>query len=117
MIRIDRRLFEHFDFVLLLLILLVCGMALFNLYSATYPPKAYGMSPYVKQVYYYLFGFACCLVILSVDYQVLHILNYPFYFIVILLLVLSYFIGDSAGGASAGSISASSSCSPRNRQS
>lgn len=99
MIRIDRRLFEHFDFVLLLLILLVCGMALFNLYSATYPPKAFGVSPYVKQVYYFIFGFACCLVILCIDYQVLHIVNYPFYIIVVMLLVLSYFIGDSAGGA------------------
>ncbi|SHO45088.1 rod shape-determining protein RodA [Desulfopila aestuarii] len=99
MIRIDRRLFEHFDFVLLLLILLVCGMALFNLYSATYPPKGFGMSPYLKQAYYLLFGFACCLVILSVDYQVLHILNYPIYVIVIILLALSYIIGSEAGGA------------------
>jgi len=99
MIRIDRRLFEHFDFVLLLLILLVCGMALFNLYSATYPPKMYGMSPYLKQAYYFLFGFTCCLIILSVDYHVLYVLNYPIYLTVILLLVLSYFVGDSAGGA------------------
>jgi len=99
MLRIDRRLFEHFDFVLLLIILLVCGMALFNLYSATYPPRPYGISPCIKQAYYFLFGFVCCLVILSVDYQVLHVLNYPIYVAVILLLLLSYFIGSEAGGA------------------
>jgi len=99
MIRIDRRLFEHFDFVLLLLILLICGMALFNLYSATYPAKMYGMSPYLKQAYYFLFGFICCLIILGVDYRALYVMNYPLYILVVLLLVLSYFVGDTAGGA------------------
>lgn len=99
MIRIDRRLFANFDFVLLLLILLVCAMALFNLYSASYPPKGAGIPPYLKQLYYFLFGFACCLVIISFDYQVLHTLNYPIYIITLLLLVLSYFIGSEAGGA------------------
>ncbi|MFV0437214.1 MAG: rod shape-determining protein RodA [Desulfopila sp.] len=99
MLRIDRRLFEHFDFVLLLIILLICGMALFNLYSATYSPRDFGLSPWIKQAYYFLFGFSCCLVILSVDYQVLHTLNYPIYLTVILLLGLSYFVGSEAGGA------------------
>lgn len=99
MIRIDRRLFANFDFVLLLLVLLVCGMALFNLYSASYPPKGFGMPPYLKQAYYLLFGFACCLVIISFDYQVLHLCNYPFYILVIILLVLADFIGSEAGGA------------------
>lgn len=99
MIRIDRRLFANFDYVLLLLILLVCGMALFNLYSASYPPKGFGTPPYLKQAYYFLFGFACCLVVISFDYQVLHLCNYPFYLLVTILLLLSYFIGSEAGGA------------------
>jgi rod shape determining protein RodA len=33
----------HFDWWLLILFLLVCGMALFNLYSASYPPKPSGL--------------------------------------------------------------------------
>lgn len=99
MFRIDRRHFENFDFVLLLLILLVCGMALFNLYSASSPPKGYGTAPYVKQAYYFLMGFSICLLILSFDYQILHMLNYPIYIGVISLLILSYIIGSEAGGA------------------
>lgn len=99
MIRIDRRLFANFDFVLLLLLLLVCGMALFNLYSASSPPRGAGMAPYMKQAYYFLFGFLCCIFIISFDYQILHTLNYPIYFLVIMLLVLSYFVGSKAGGA------------------
>ena len=99
MLRIDRRLFEHFDFILFLLILLVCGMALFNLYSASYPPKGLGTPPYLKQLYFFLMGFAICLFILSFDYHNLHVLNYPLYGGIILLLIASYFLGSSAGGA------------------
>ncbi len=99
MIRIDRRLFANFDFVLLLLILLVCTMALFNLYSASYPPKPYGIPPYLKQAYFFLIGFFFCLVIISFDYQNLHFLNYPFYISVVILLLLAYFVGSKAGGA------------------
>lgn len=99
MIRIDRRLFTHFDWVLLLLLLLVCGMALFNLYSASYPPKAWGTPPYLKQCYLFLMGFAGFLFLISFDYNELHIWNYPFYIAIIALLVIAYFLGESAGGA------------------
>ena len=99
MIRIDRRLITHFDWVLLLLLLLVCGMALLNLYSASYPPKAWGTPPYLKQSYFFLMGFAAILFVISFDYNELHFWNYPFYFLILFLLVLAYFLGQSAGGA------------------
>ncbi len=99
MMRIDRRLIANFDFVLLLLILLVCAMALFNLYSASYPPKPYGSPPYFKQAVFFLIGFSFCLVILCFDYQDLHILNYPFYITITALLLFAYFAGSQAGGA------------------
>lgn len=99
MIRIDRRLFTHFDWILLLLLLLICGMALFNLYSASYPPKPWGTPPYLKQCYLFLMGFAGFLFLLSFDYQELHSWNYPFYLFILFLLVLAFFLGQSAGGA------------------
>ena len=99
MFRVDRRLFTHFDWVLLLFLLLICGMALFNLYSASYPPKAWGMPPYLKQFYLYLMGFAGILFIISFDYNELHIWNYPFYVLTIALLIALYFLGETAGGA------------------
>ena len=85
MIRIDRRLFEHFDVVLMLLIFLVCMMAAFNLYSASFPPKGYGMAPYVKQGYFFLMAFSAFIFVISFDYQVLHSWNYPLYAIIIVL--------------------------------
>ncbi|MDJ0622465.1 MAG: rod shape-determining protein RodA [Desulfocapsaceae bacterium] len=99
MIRIDRRLITHFDWTLLLLILLICGMALLNLYSASYPPKAWGMPPYLKQSYLFLMGFTAILFIISFDYNELIFWNYPFYVTIIGLLVFAFFMGQSAGGA------------------
>jgi rod shape determining protein RodA len=99
MIRVDRRLFENFDMILMLLIFLVCTMAFFNLYSASFPPKGYGTAPYIRQGYFFLMGFTAFVFILSFDYQELHSWNYPFYGLVIVLLLVAYFAGDKAGGA------------------
>lgn len=99
MLRIDRRLFEHFDVIMMLLIILVCTMAFFNLYSASFPPKAYGTPPYIKQGYFFLLGLAIFTFIISFDYQELHSWNYPIYISIILLLLLAFFVGDKAGGA------------------
>lgn len=99
MFRIDRRLFEHFDMVLMLLIVLVCGMAFFNLYSASFPPMRSGTPPYIKQGYFFLIAFALFVFIISFDYQELHAWNYPFYILIVLLLLFAYFAGSKAGGA------------------
>lgn len=99
MIRFDRRLLAYFDWALLIMLLLIGGMALFNLYSASYPPEPWGTPPYLKQGYFFLAGFAAILVILGFDYQELHFWNYVFYVVVVLLLVAILFIGKSAGGA------------------
>lgn len=99
MLRVDRRLFENFDWVLMSLLLVLCGMALFNLYSASYPPKPWGTAPYLKQGYLFAGGFICFLFMISFDYQRLHTLNYFFYGIIIVCLLVAYFKGSSAGGA------------------
>ncbi|MDK9709211.1 MAG: rod shape-determining protein RodA [Desulforhopalus sp.] len=99
MIRIDRRLIEHFDVILLLLIFLVCIMAFFNLYSASFPPRVSGLPPYVKQAYFFLMAFGAFLFVISFDYQKLHSWNYPVYVTVIILLILAETIGNTAGGA------------------
>ncbi len=99
MFRFDRRLFAHFDWLMTILLLVICGMALFNLYSASYPPSPWGTPPYLKQCYYFLMGFAAILFILSFDYQELHFWNYFFYVCVVLLLAAILVVGKTAGGA------------------
>ena len=99
MIRMDRRLFEHFDMILMLFICMVCIMALFNLYSASFPHNNYGVAPYIRQGYFFLMGFCLFVFVLSFDYQELHSLNYPFYVLIVTLLLIAFFVGDKAGGA------------------
>jgi rod shape determining protein RodA len=99
MLRIDRRFFNHFDWVLLALLLGVIGMALLNLYSASYPPSPWGIPPFIKQCYLFLAGMLCIGFILFFDYKELHFWNYPFYILIIILLLLVLFVGNSAGGA------------------
>ncbi len=98
MFRVDRRFLMNFDWVLLSLLLLVCGMAFLNLYSATYPPLG-GIPPYLKQGYLLLMGVAGIIFLISFDYKELHLWNYPIYVLVICLLLLVIFVGSSAGGA------------------
>ncbi len=95
----DRRLFEHFDMILMLLIFMVCTMALFNLYSASFPHNTYGVAPYIRQGYFFLMGFAVFVFIISFDYKELHSWNYFCYTVVIALLLIAFFAGDKAGGA------------------
>ena len=99
MFRFDRRLFAHFDWLMTILLLVICGMALFNLYSASYPPKPWGTPPYLKQCYFFLMGFAAILFVLSFDYQELHFWNYFIYAFVVILLIAILIIGKTAGGA------------------
>ncbi|WP_240191756.1 rod shape-determining protein RodA [Desulfoprunum benzoelyticum] len=98
-LRIDRRLLANFDFVLLILLLVVCAAALSNLYSASYPPKSLATTPYIKQAIFLLFGFAMFLVIVCIDYQELLFWNYPMYVLVLLLLAFAFFVGYEANGS------------------
>ncbi len=99
MLRIDRRYFLNFDWGLALLIVAVSVMALFNLYSASYPPASYGMPPYLKQCYLFLMGGMAILFILCFDYKTLQFWNYFFYVFIVLLLIYVLVAGNSAGGA------------------
>jgi rod shape determining protein RodA len=95
MFKFDRRLIFNFDLGLSLAMLLVAGMGLANLYSATYTPGGGIPTLFTKQIYYYLFGFVMIMVVVSFDYRVLLALNYPFYGMVILLLAYALLFGDS----------------------
>lgn len=98
MLRFDRRLALHFDWLLLLSVLVVIAMSLANLYSASYSGYP-GTPPYIKQGYYYLVGFCLVLAIISVDYHVLLRVNYPIYAAVIVLLIVAVVFGKTTGGA------------------
>ncbi|HHL34025.1 MAG TPA: rod shape-determining protein RodA, partial [Desulfobulbaceae bacterium] len=51
MLRFDRRLIHHFDWVMLLMLVLVSAMALTNLYSSTWNGTGIVSSVFLKQTY------------------------------------------------------------------
>jgi rod shape determining protein RodA len=87
MLHFDRRLLQHFDWVMLLMVLLVGGMALTNLYSATYIADK-GASPiFYKQLIFFAVGLVVVLLIITQEYQRVVKMGYVFYGAVLLLLV------------------------------
>jgi len=98
--KIDRRLLLNFDWVLLFLLVLIGGLSVLNLYSATFPVRNVGGSQiFMKQIYWFIVGFAVLLVMTTFDYHHLLRLAYPAYFFSLALLILVFFIGDVRSGS------------------
>lgn len=96
----DRRLIENWDWILLLLLLLLGALSVLNLYSATYQIRDLGGSQVVvKQIYWYMIGFVAFLLMTTFDYAVLEQMAYPFYFISVVLLALVLFTGNPISGS------------------
>ena len=97
MLRFDRNLLAHFDWMLLVTFAVVVAMSLANLYSASYTGY-YGTPAYVKQGYYYLLGLTVMLGIIGTDYRIFMRLNYGIYGLVILCLVAALVFGKTTAG-------------------
>ena len=96
----DRRLLQNFDWVLLLILLLITTVSLINLYSATYPIRdAGGYQIFVKQIYWFLIGFAIFFMMIIFDYHIIERAAYPVYFFSIGLLILVLVMGKVFSGS------------------
>ncbi len=96
----DRRLLLHFDWILVLILLLLATASVMNLYSATFPTRASGGTPiFVKQIYWFLMGFAVMLAMTTFDYHLLARVAYPAYFFSLALLILVSLIGGVYSGS------------------
>lgn len=98
MLRFDRRLIHHFDWVMLLMLGLVAGMALANLFSSTWNGTGVVSSVFYKQMYLYVGGLFLILLFISIDYQELATFGYIMYAgVVVLLLYTNLFVDTIAG--------------------
>lgn len=95
----DRRLLTHFDWVLLLVVLLLAGIGILNLYSATSSWTTSGAPIYLKQSYWLGLGLAIALLVSVVDYRHLEHSAFLFYGVNILLLVGVLVVGKTSMGA------------------
>ncbi|WP_310601035.1 rod shape-determining protein RodA [Desulfobulbus sp.] len=99
MFHFDRRLLQHFDWVMLLMVLLVGGMALINLYSSTHIPDRGASSVFFKQLLFFCTGLLIMMVILSQEYQKVAKFGYVLYGIILLLLVYTLMFTKAIAGS------------------
>ena len=96
----DRRLIQNFDWVLLLVLLLLSAMSIMNLYSATYTIRDVGGSEvFTKHIYWYVLGFCVFLFMTTFNYYLLERLAFPAYFVSIVLLLLVLIVGRVTSGS------------------
>lgn len=99
MLRFDRRLLQHFDWVMLLMLLLVSGMALINLYSSTYNADTGASGIFYRQLLFFIVGLVLILLVITQDYQKLAKFGYVLYFFILLLLLYTLLFVKVIGGA------------------
>ncbi|MDH3999161.1 MAG: rod shape-determining protein RodA [Desulfuromonadales bacterium] len=95
----DRRLVTHFNWIYLLLILLLAGVGIANLYSATSSWTTAVQPVYIKQLYWIGIGLVIILFICLFDYRHLEYFSFPLYGGNLLLLLLVLLVGKTSMGA------------------
>jgi rod shape determining protein RodA len=99
MLRIDRRLLAHIEWPLLVLALLVTGVGVVTILSATHHSDRL-LTPYVvRQASFAALGLVLMVAAISIDYRSLDRYAYAFYGAVVVALLLVPLVGVSGGGA------------------
>ena len=97
--QIDRRLFIHFDWTLLGIILTIASIGILNLYSATAKMEMAGTPLYLKQIFWLLIGLAVMVTIAFIEYRLYSDFAYIAYTIALFLLILVLGYGMITSGA------------------
>jgi rod shape determining protein RodA len=96
----DRRLVQNFDWLLLLLLVILASTSLINLYSATHGLDGAGIPRvFTRQLYWFLIGFGVLLIMTLFDYHRLEQLAYPGYLLSLGLLTLVLVVGAVTSGS------------------
>ncbi len=85
--QIDRRLFIHFDWTLLGIVLLIASIGILNLYSATTKVEVSGTPFYLKQIFWLLIGLAVMMTIAFMEYRFYSDFAYIVYTVALVLLI------------------------------
>ncbi len=93
---IDRRLFINVDWILITLVLVIAGIGIMNIHSASIPYKILGTSYEIKQLYWLVASLVLVTVLSSIDYHVLEDLSFWLYGSVVLMLVCVLLFGISS---------------------
>ena len=87
----DRRLISNFDWVLLLVIIVIGMLGIITVYSSGYgrPDTQLGAA-YIKQIYWFVLGLIGMLTVILMDYDYLE--KYAYVFYLLMLAVLAYLL-------------------------
>lgn len=96
LLRIDKKIFKHLDWWLIICLLGIMTIGIINLYSAS---VATGKPFALKQALWYGFGTLGIIALISIDYRKLQKYCYPLYILTLFSLLLVDIIGASAKGA------------------
>jgi rod shape determining protein RodA len=96
---IDRRLFTHFDWTLLGIVLLIASIGILNLYSTTLGGEVSGTPLYLKQIFWLLIGLSVMVVIAFIEYRFYSDLAYIVYTVAFFFLLVVTGYGIITSGA------------------
>jgi len=96
---IDRRLFTHFDWTLVGLVLILASIGILNLYSITADWEISGTPVYLKQIFWLLIGLVLMMTIAFVEYRLYSDFAYIAYAVALLFLVVVLAYGMITSGA------------------
>lgn len=99
MFMFDRRLLDHFDWLLFFLIMALVGIGILGVYSATYE-GGQSLSPLAKRQFSWVaLGLIGMLTAFAVDYRRFEQTAYLWYLLMLVFLLLVPILGSSGGGA------------------
>jgi rod shape determining protein RodA len=96
---IERRLYFHIDWALVVALLALCAMGVAFVYSSTADPTRGTSSMYITQLYAIVIGLGAMLVTLSIDYRAFTDKSHLIYIALLAVLVYVLFMGDVQMGA------------------
>ena len=96
---IDRRLFIHFDWTLLGLVLTIASIGILNLYSITAHWEISGPPVYLKQTFWLLIGLVLMITIAFIEYRFYSDFAYIVYTVALFFLVVVLAYGITTSGA------------------
>lgn len=91
-----KRFLTYFHLGLFSVVIFLCIVGIFNLYSATYQGAS---SLYVAQIYWMLIGFVVMMLLVFIDYRIFERFAYPLFGVGILMLILVLVFGPKIYGA------------------
>ncbi len=97
--QIDRRLFIHFDWALLGVVLAIASIGILNLYSATAKMEMSGTPLYLKQIFWLFIGLTVMVTIALIEYRLYSDFAYFIYFVALFLLIAVLGFGPITAGA------------------